>query len=350
MNALLHEALGQLSSSFQSLRRFAETAAGPWLEFWTRQSPNIRGTIWLIFAALLFSVMMTLVKVLGSTFDSYQIAFFRVFPGMILTLPFLLRAGPRSFMTQRPWLHGVRVIAGGSGLAANFFAIVHLPLADATAISFSRGLFIVPLAILMLREVVGPRRILATLVGFVGVIVILRPTGAVEPAAWVALYGAVAVSVAIICVRILTRTDSSATLLFYSSVFQTLFLAVPAFSGWVQPTWEQLGLLLLMGVVGVAAQGCFLRAYSIGETTALAPIDYTRLLFAAMAGYLVFGDVPDEWTVAGAAIIIGSTLYITQREARLKPDGSERVETGADVQVVQVRDEEGDRERCGKDE
>ncbi len=335
-------AADRLVQSFtRSFRTSVAAFTVPWLKFWTRQPPNIRGTLWLILAALLFSVMMTLVKILGSTFDSYQIAFFRVFPGMILTLPFLLRAGLSSFTTTKPLIHGLRVVAGGSGLAANFYAIVHLPLADATSISFSRGLFIVPLAILMLREAVGPRRIAATLVGFAGVIVILRPTGNVELAAWVALYGALSVSVAIICVRILTRTDSSATLLFYSSVFQTLFLAIPAFSGWVQPTWEQFGVLLTMGVVGVAAQGCFLRAYSIGEATALAPIDYTRLLFAAIAGFLVFGDVPDEWTAAGAAIIIGSTLYITRREAQLKPKKSERVETGPDVQAVpvQTRDE-----------
>jgi len=297
--------------------RILRTNGSRWGETFSGLPANLQGTLWLLLAAALFSVMATLVKFLGQSYSSYQVAFFRVFPGMILTLPFLLRAGPASFVTKRPALQLIRVCAGAAGLSANFYAMMHLPLADATAISFARALFLVPLAVFVLREVVGMRRGLATLVGFGGVIIILRPTGSVELGALVAVFGAFAIAVAVVTVKILARSDGPATLLFYASVFQTLVLAIPAATHWVTPDLEALSLLIVMGVVGVGAQACFIRAYSVGEATALAPVDYTRLLFAAILGFLVFQDIPDLWTVSGAAIIIASTLYITYREANV---------------------------------
>ena len=161
------------------------------------------------------------------------------------------------------------------------------------------------------------RRTTATLVGFGGVIIMTRPGGEIEFATFVALGGAVLVAFVVIIVKILSRTDNPTTLIFYSSAIAAMMAAVPAFLFWQQPTLTELGLLMAMGLVGVSAQTCFIRGYSTGEATALAPLDYTRLIFAALAGYLFFQDVPDIWTISGAVVIVGSTLYITQREARL---------------------------------
>jgi len=279
--------------------------------------PNLRGSLWLLASAVLFTLVGVMAKKLGQRFDSFQIAFFRGLAGALLTLPFLIRAGVASFKTKQPMLQLLRTLLAATAITANFYALVHLPLADANAISFARSLFLVPLAIVFLGETVGARRAGATIVGFIGVMIVLRPTGTIEWAAFVAIIGALAVATAAICVKILLRTDSLLTLLFYAGVASSVILAVPAYLVWRPPDLADLLALITLGGVAVAAQGCFIRGFAIGEVTALAPVDYTRLLFAALAGYVFFLDIPDVWMWTGSAIIVASTLYITRREAQL---------------------------------
>lgn len=177
----------------------------------------------------------------------------------------------------------------------------------------------VPLAVLILGEKIGFHRIIATLVGFVGVLIITRPSGNLEIATLAALGNAGFVALAIIFVKILSRTDSTVTLLFYSGLIGTIVTAIPAALYWQWPTLTEFSLLMSMGAVGVLAHSCFIRAYAIGEATSLAPLDYTRIIFAAGAGYLIFASVPTWHTYVGAVIIAGSSLYIAYRESRL-PD------------------------------
>ncbi len=292
-------------------------ARGRWLDLFAGLSANLQGTLWLLTSALLFTIMAVMIKLLGTRFDGIQVALFRALAGLMFTLPFLVRAGRSSLVTRQPALQFVRAIAAALAVIANFYAIIHLTLADVTALSFSRSLFLVPLAVFYLKEVVGWRRGLATITGFIGVLIVLRPAGSVEWAALVAVFSALMVAVAAVCVKVLSRTDSPATLLFYSGVVSTLMLVVPAGLVWQPPTALEWIWLIVMGGFGVAAQGAFIRAFSVGEATALAPIDYTRLIFAAVAGFVFFATVPDVWTWVGSAVIIGSTLYITRREAQL---------------------------------
>ncbi|MFP4004773.1 MAG: DMT family transporter [Alphaproteobacteria bacterium] len=280
---------------------------------------NVRGALWILLAAVLFSMMVALVKFLGGRFDSMQVAFFRALTGLFFVVPLLVREGGAGFRTRRPWLHTARGFAGATAMLCGFYALVHLPLADATAITFARALFLVPLAILLLRERVGVRRISATAVGFIGVLIMLNPTGELNSAALIAALGAALVALALTFVKLLSRTESTLTLLFYSGMFGVLFTAIPAANVWIMPGWGDLALLLAMGTVGVAAHACMIRGYSTAEATALAPFDYTRLIFAGLIGYLVFADLPTWRTVLGAGIIVAATLYITYREARVKP-------------------------------
>ncbi len=279
--------------------------------------PNLRGTLWLLVSSLLFTFVGVIAKHLGARLDGFQIGFFRAFAAALIALPFLIRAGSRSFKSKRPWLQVLRAVAGAVSIVANFYAYIHLPLADVTSLSFSRNLFVVPLAIFFLGEIVGWRRIAATMTGFIGVLIMLRPTVSIEPAAMGAVIGALCLAIAATSVKVLARTDSLATLLFYSGVCGTLLLAIPTALAWKTPTTQEWFLLILMGVIAVSAQGCFIRAFATGEATALAPVDYVRLLLAGIAGYFFFGDLPDVWTYAGSAVIIASTLYITRREAKL---------------------------------
>jgi len=283
---------------------------------WVRLPANLRGALWVLASAVLFTVMQVLVKLLGGSLHAFEVAFFRALTGVVFIGPLILRAGSAGFRASRPGLMIIRGIVGSTAMMFGFYAIANLPLADATSISFARALFVVPMAILILGESIGPRRIIATLVGFGGVLIISWPSGAIELGTLAAVGNAFFVALAIIFVKILSRTDSTATLLFYSGVIGMITTAGPAALYWQWPNLEQLFLLFLMGLVGVAAHSCFIRAYSVGEASALAPLDYTRIIFATLAGFLIFATVPSWQTLLGAVIIAGSTLYITLREAQ----------------------------------
>lgn len=267
-------------------------------------------------SAFLFTVMATLVKTLGTRLDSFEVAFFRSLTGILFILPLILHPARQGVSTRRLWLHLLRGILGSCGMMFGFYAFVHLPLATASAISFARTLFLVPLAFLFVGETVGYRRLAATAVGFIGVLIILRPSVTTDPAALVAVLSAIVIAGAVTCVKILSREDSPMTLLFTSSFIGVIATAIPAAMNWVTPTFQEFVGLGIMGAFGIAAQTCFIRAYSVGEVSALAPIDYTRLLLATAVGFFLFGSVPDVWVFVGAAVIVVSTLYITMREAR----------------------------------
>lgn len=280
---------------------------------------NVRGAIWLLLSGVCFSAMGVLIKTVSAEMHSFEIAFFRAFLGFLVILPIALRHGFRPLRTNRPMLHLVRGLLGGVVMTASFYAVAHLPLADATAISFSKPLFLIPLAVIFLGERVRLRRTVATLVGFIGVIVMLRPAGETDPVALIALMAAALVAILTVMIKILSRTDGPATMIFWSSLILSLCTAGPAAMHWQTPTTDQLVLLLALAVCGTVGQSFMIRGYNEGETMAVTPFDYSRLLYAGIAGYIFFAEVPDVWTITGAAIIVASTLYIAYRETKLKP-------------------------------
>ena len=262
------------------------------------------------------------VKYLGEEMHPFQISFFRLLVSLIVIWPFLMRMGGfrAGISTSVPGLQLLRGIVGSAAMVLGFYAIVHLPLADAQAFSFSRNLFIVPLAFVLLSEAVGLRRTLATLVGFAGVIIMLRPGGDMVLGLPVgaALGHAVLVAVATILVNIASRYDRPVTLMFYTGVVGLMITAIPAIWVWKPVDINDLILLFVMGTLGAMAHNCFIRAYAQGEASVIAPVDYTRLIMAAIAGYLLFSNVPDAYTIVGAAIIISSSFYLIRREAQLR--------------------------------
>jgi drug/metabolite transporter (DMT)-like permease len=282
---------------------------------------NYKGALWLLASAVLFSAASIMVKFLGAHFDAVQISFFRLVVSLIIIAPFLLRAGAASggIRTSVPILQVLRGVVGTLAMIFGFYAIVHLPLADAQAIAFSRTLFLVPLATIFLSEIVGRRRWIAVIVGFIGVLVMLRPgTGLVfTVGAASALAHAFFVAFATILVRIVSRHDKPVTLMFYTALIGIPVTGIPSYFVWVQPNLLELAQLLLMGLFAAGAHNCFIRAYAIGEASAIAPVDYTRLIIAAIAGYLIFDTVPDIYTGIGALIIMSAAFYIIRRESRL---------------------------------
>ncbi len=284
---------------------------------WRRLPPNARGALWMMLGAVFFSVMAVLIKSLGGRLGSPVITHFRALFGLAVVMPFALRYGIGGVKTGRLPLHILRGAIGSCAMMLGFYSLTKLPLADAVALSFTRPFFLIILAVLFLGEVVRIRRWSATAVGFIGVLVMMRPTGEIEIATFAAISGAFLVAVAIVCVKKLSTTERPSVLLFYFGVISCLTTLGPAAYHWVTPTGLEFAALIAVGATAATGQACVVRGLAVGDATAVAPFDYTRLLFAAAFGYLVFGEVPDAWMWTGAAIVVAASVYIAQREIRL---------------------------------
>ncbi|MGH6950195.1 MAG: DMT family transporter, partial [Vitreimonas sp.] len=247
-----------------------------------------------------------------------QMLFFRTAAGVILLAPMMIRGGRSVWETKRPWAMARRCIGSAIGVMLAFYAFGNMPIATAQSLSFARALFVVILAALLLHEKVGPWRQGAVFVGFIGVLVMMRPTSMhFDLAAFAALGSAMLLAYTIVTVKDLSRDHSTLSLVVYMNAATTL-LALPfAFLGWRTPTLPDAGIFALLAVSGVFAQTCFTRGIASGEASLMALMDYVRLPLAALAGFLIFHELLDAWTIAGAAIVIGSTIFITVREAVL---------------------------------
>ncbi len=284
---------------------------------WDSLPANVRGAAWIVLASAVYSGQALIVKTIGQRLDPFEIAFFRCAFGLVAVIPFL--AGTRGWtISGNPWMHVLRSVVGVSGMFCGFYSLTHLPLATATAISFTKPLFLIVLVVLFLGETVRWRRWTATAVGFLGVLIVIRPGGdAFTFAMLIALLGSFLVADVTVLVKKLSVTDRNVTIIFYFGVVTTLVSVVPAIFVWQMPNLFEWSLLVLVGATAAFGQYCSLRAFRIAEATAVMPFDYTRLLFAGFFGYFFFAEVPDRWTLVGVAVLIASTLYIAQREMRL---------------------------------
>jgi drug/metabolite transporter (DMT)-like permease len=286
----------------------------------------VRGAVWIVLSCLLFAMMGATAKFLGQRLDSFQVAFARALMGLLVVSPVFFRQGWGLWRTNRRKAHILRGILGACGMMSGFYALAHLPLAEVTAIQFSKPLFMVILAAVTLGEIVKRRRWTATLIGFVGVLIMLRPgTEALQLAGIVALAGAFFASCVAIMIRSLMRTENRSTSLAYLGLVVTIITAIPAYLVWQPPTVFEIFLMGMMGVVGTLSQICMMQGYKLGEASALAVFDYVRLPFALIIGYLIFAELPGVQALIGSAIIIGATLYIARREAHLEKAGQATV-------------------------
>lgn len=289
-----------------------------WLAWWETLPGNARGALWILLAAFIFTVMTALIKVVGQRIHVTQILLGRQIVMTLIVLPTIMRSFPSALRTPRPELHILRIFLAASAMTLGFTAVINLPLADATAISFAKSFFITIFAIVILKEVVGIHRWGAVIVGFLGVLVMLRPEGeeAFNIYGVMAVAGAAGAGMVMILIRQMSRTDRPVTILTYQALGVGLLMVVPTYYYWVPPTLSEVGLIVAIGIVSWAAQMCNIQAFRAGEATAIAALDYTRLLYATALGVLVFGQWPGATTFIGAAIIIGASLYTVHREAQ----------------------------------
>jgi drug/metabolite transporter (DMT)-like permease len=280
---------------------------------------NRRGIFLMIAAVGAFSVMDTLIKWLSPTFPVMQILLFRTAFALVPIVLLISRLGGfRALKTRNYFGHLGRSLFSTMALIGFIYAFGQMPLADVVAIGFSAPLFITALSLPILGEHVGPRRWAAVWVGFLGVIVMVRPgAGVLDAVALVALAATVCYALGVISIRLLNRTETTAALAFYVNLnsLLTALIAVPF--GFVWPTWMQTAQLIAVGLIGGLAQLLLTSAYRLAPVAVVAPFDYTAMLYVIGFGYLFFGDLPDRSLLVGALIVIAGGLYILHREARL---------------------------------
>jgi drug/metabolite transporter (DMT)-like permease len=287
---------------------------------------TLRGAALMTGSGISFAMMMVLVRHVSAMVHPFEAAFFRNLFGLALMMPWLLRSGLHALSTQRLGMHIVRALFGLSAMLCLFTALSLLPLAEVTALTFAAPLFATAGAALVLKERVRLRRWTATLVGFLGVVIILRPGAEIiAPAALIALGAALFMAGAIVSIKSLARSEHPAAIVIYFGLLVTPMSLVPALFVWTTPGPQLLLWFVLIGLTATAGQILMTRAFAAAEASAVMPFDFSRLVFVSVFGMILFGEMPDAWTYVGAAIIMAAAVYITHRESQLGKPPAEHI-------------------------
>jgi drug/metabolite transporter (DMT)-like permease len=276
----------------------------------------LRGIVLIVASTVFFSGGDVIAKQLAGSLPPIEITWLRYVVFALTMIPFVWHSsGGLGLRSHRP---GLQVLRGlGTVASALFFisSLPFLPMADATAINFISPILITALAVLFLREQVGWRRWTAALVGLLGVLIVIRPgTGAFQLAALLPLLAAASWAGTAIVTRLMSGTDQPTTTLTYSALVGLGLLTAMMPFVWVTPTWTEVGLALVMGLLSTAGHGLVVLGYRHASASVLAPFSYVQLIWAGALGFLVFGSLPDQFTFLGAGIIVASGLYTAYRE------------------------------------
>ncbi len=272
-----------------------------------------------------FTVMGAMVKLVSDRIPAGEAVFFRSMVTMPVILAMLWSQGQlrNGLKTKNPLGHLGRALAGTVGMGFGFAGLALISIPEATAIRFSTPIFVVILAVLLLGERVRRFRLTAVGVGLIGVCVILAPRFSMsfgegaQIGALLTLISAMAASLAQVQIKYLSRTETTAAIVFYFSLVSTCFALMTAPFGWVVPTPREFSLLLIGSLAGSVGQILVTSAYRYGEASLLSPFTYSSMLWAIVLGYFLFGDLPTLQTLIGAGIVIAAGLAILWREQQL---------------------------------
>ena len=265
------------------------------------------------------AVMAAGVKHLSNEMNPFMICFYRCFVGLIILFPFVAYNNFKALKTKNIKLQFFRSFINVISMISWFSAIGIMHLEKATALGFTTPLFTTILAVIILREVIRIHRMTALLIGFIGVLIIIRPGFVpVDFGTLLMLTASLSFSVVLIMVKKLSDIDSSLTIIFYHLLFMTPLTLIVAIFFWEGINSSQLMIFILMASAGLLSHWCLAQAFKISDTTSVMPLQFTKLIWASIIGYYIFSEIPDIWTWFGAIIIFTSVMYITYREAFVK--------------------------------
>jgi drug/metabolite transporter (DMT)-like permease len=283
-----------------------------------RASETLRGMLLIALSAFGFSMMHVMIRLLTEgDLHPFEVAFFRNAFGVVALLPILLRSGFATLRTGRLPLHALRSVLGLVSMLLFFSALQRTGLPKVTAMSFTAPLFATAGAVVVLREKIHARRIGALLVGFLGTLIVMRPDGGIDSGVLMVLASSALWAIALLTIKALSHTESSFAVTLYTGLFMAPLSLIPASFVWTWPTGREYAWLAVMGTVGTISQLIMTQAFREADASAVLPVDFTRLLWASVFGWLVFHERPEIATLIGGTLIFVSTMYITVREARV---------------------------------
>ena len=279
---------------------------------------NLRGILWMLIFAFIMSFMWILIRHVSADIHPFEIAFFRQVLGFVLAGFWVWRAGLAALRTSVFHLHFVRSILAYGGLVGSYYAVRLVSIADTQALQFTLPFFTFVFAAWVLNETIRSHRVVTTIIGFVGALIIIRP-GFVDTniGMLIALGASALFAGSDVTNRYLSGRDAVGAIMFYGFVIQLPIGIATSIPGWVTPSLAELPLITMFGVSAVAAHWCLTHAFSVAETSLVSPVLYLRLPFAALIGFVFFDQVSDLWTWIGAAVMIASTVYCTRVDARV---------------------------------
>ncbi|MFZ4689352.1 MAG: DMT family transporter [Polymorphobacter sp.] len=280
-------------------------------------SSTTRGVYWMILSCIAFASMWVMIRYASRSLHAFEIVFFRNAIGTVVLLPMLI-ANPGLLRLDRITTHLRRATSGFIATMGTFYAVAHAPLATALSINYTAPLFATAGAVLFLGETIRARRVVALVIGFIGMLIVVRP-GALPmtPGVIAAMISAVSTAFSIVAIRSLVTSDDSRAVAAWTFILTTIPSLIVALFVW---TWPPVALWPLLGLIGTAAaigQLSLSRAFALAEASAILPYDFVRFGLIATAGILLFGERVDALTIIGGAIILMTTIYLAVREAQV---------------------------------
>ncbi|MDH3609129.1 MAG: DMT family transporter [Gammaproteobacteria bacterium] len=279
-----------------------------------RTNNLILGCIFAMFAELCFVGMGSLVKLLSENLPSQNVLFFRNLFGLLILLPLIFRLGIKTLKTDNLKWHFLRSLSGVSAMYCFFYALSELPLADAMLLKISAPLFIPIIAFVWLSEHISLRATMAILIGFLGVILVLKPTGTVHIASIAGLMGGALAALAKVTIRRMSDTEPISRIVFYFGLISLIIATIPMFWFWQNPNQKEWMLLILLGGFGTFGQLFLTKAYTLAPASRIAPFTYSSILFAAAIGWIFWSEIVTLLTVSGAFLIIMAGILIIQEK------------------------------------
>jgi drug/metabolite transporter (DMT)-like permease len=279
---------------------------------------TLKAALWMGGSIASFLTMTVAGRAILPDLDVFQLMEMRSVIGWFILLPLVLASGGFAAMrTKRPLQHIGRNVVHYAGQFAWLQALTMIPLAQLISIEFTTPIWGALLAVLFLGERMSARKVMAILLGLIGVLVIVRPgAAAIDPGHLIMLAGAVGFGISVVMVKSLTRTDSVVAIIFWMLIIQSVIGLVPAIAVWRTPTAEMWPWILLVSFTGMSSHFCMARALTYAEATVVMPMDFLRLPLSALIGFLLYSERIDAFTAIGAALILAGNLFNLQRRAR----------------------------------
>lgn len=283
----------------------------------TRSVKPLQGAALLALSALLFSLMGVGVREVSASVNNESVVFFRNLVGVLFFLPLILLQGVRPLKTQRIKSHLWRTAFGLAAMYCFFYAIAHLPLADAMLFTYSAPVFTPVIAWWWLKEPLSKRMLITTGVGLIGVLLVAKPSAALlDSQALVGMAASILAAFAFVSIREMSDTEPAFRMVFYFSLFSALISAIPLAWTWQPVTQQDLQLLLIIGLLATASQIIMSKAYSLAPPGLIGPFAYLAIVFAGLIAWLRWGETPNLSSLIGAALIFSASLLAITRRAR----------------------------------